>query len=61
MSLEEHRNNITGLKEGMALAEYNMLREKALRDEKLIMSAPDGTVTEVPAKDEFFRLYGETV
>lgn len=59
MSAEEYRKNISDLKEGMALAEYNMLREKALRNETLIISDGRGGTLEVSARDHFERLYGE--
>lgn len=59
MSAEEYRKNISELKEGMALAEYNMLREKAMRNETLIISDGHGGTTEVSARAHFERLYGE--
>lgn len=59
MSAEEYRKNISDLKEGMALAEYNMLREKAMRNETLIISDGHGGTTEVSAREHFERLYGE--
>lgn len=58
MAIEEHKQNITDLKEGMVLAEFNMLREKAMRGELLIMSDEDGTIHEVPAREHFIALYG---
>lgn len=43
----------------MALAEYNMLREKAIRGEMLIVSDPEGHILEVPAREQFLKMYGE--
>jgi len=45
--------------DGMALAEYNMLLEKAKRNEMLIMSDEQGNPYEVPAREHFKKLYGE--
>ena len=59
MSVEKYRQNISELKEGMALAEYNMLREKAMRNETLIQSDGQGGTVEVSARDLFEKLYCE--
>ena len=59
MSVEKYRQNISELKEGMALAEYNMLREKAMRNETLIQSDGQGGTVEVSAHELFEKLYGE--
>ena len=59
MSVEKYRQNISELKEGMALAEYNMLREKAMRNETLIQSDGQGGTVEVSARELFEKLYGE--
>ena len=58
MSVEKYRQNISELKEGMALAEYNMLREKAMRNETLIQSDGQGGTVEVSARELFEKLYG---
>ena len=58
MSVEKYRQNISELKEGMALAEYNMLREKAMRNETLIQSDGQGGTVEVSARELFEELYG---
>ena len=47
MSVEKYRQNISELKEGMALAEYNMLREKAMRNETMIQYDGQGGTVEV--------------
>ena len=59
MSVEKYRQNISELKEGMALAEYNMLREKAMRNETLIQSDGQGGTVEVSARELFEKLCGE--
>ena len=59
MSVEKYRQNISELKEGMALAEYNMLREKAMRNETLIQSDGQGGTVEVSARELFEKLYVE--
>ena len=59
MSVEKYRQNISELKEGMALAEYNMLREKAMRNETLIQSDGQGGTVEVSARELFEKLYDE--
>lgn len=61
MSAQEFDNHINDLKEGMALAEYNMLLEKAKRGEKLVMAGPDGAIIEVSARDHFIRMYGHDI
>lgn len=58
-AVEEYRSNVSDIKEGMALAEYNMLREKAMRNEILVQSDEAGNIVEVPARDWFRKLYGE--
>ncbi len=58
-AVEQYRNNISDIKEGMALAEYNMLREKAMRNEILVQSDENGKIVEVPAREWFRKLYGE--
>lgn len=56
---EQFDSSISSLKEGMALAEYNALREKALRGDVLVMSDPEGKPYEVPAIEHFRKLYGK--
>lgn len=58
-AVEEYRQNVNDLKEGMALAEYNMLKEKAKRNEMLIQSDGNGGTVEVPARELFRQLYNE--
>lgn len=46
---------------GLELAEYRMLREKALKNEILIQSDDDGNVIKVPAREVFTKLYNEPI
>ena len=48
-TVEQYRSNVSDIKEGMALAEYNML----------LQSDEAGNIVEVPARDWFRKLYGE--
>ncbi|MCQ2229568.1 MAG: hypothetical protein MJZ13_07470 [Bacteroidales bacterium] len=45
----------------LKVAEYRMLREKAMKNEILIQNDQEGNVIEVPAREVFVRLYNEPV
>ena len=49
------------LMQGLELAEYRLLREKALQDKTIIQSNDNGGYIEVPAKLVFEQLYHEIV
>lgn len=49
------------IEKGLELAEYRMLREKAMRNEILIQSDIDGKVIKVSAREVFTKLYNEAV
>ena len=44
---------------GLEKAEYLMIREKALRNQSLILAAPDGQLRDVPARQLLWENYGE--
>lgn len=49
------------MRKGLELAEYRMLREKAMRNQSVIQGDGKGGVREVSARDIFTRLYNEPV
>lgn len=52
----EFRNKLIS---GLELAEYRMLRDKAIRNLTVINSDGNGGVKEVSARELFMRLYNE--
>ena len=46
---------------GLQLAEYRMLREKAMRNQNVVIGDDNGTIRTVSARDTFVRLYNEPV
>ncbi len=46
---------------GLELAEYRMLRDKAMRNQVVISSDGNGGVCEVSARELFTQLYNEPV
>lgn len=46
---------------GLEIAEYRMIREKAMKNETLVQNDKDGNVIEVSAREVFVRLYNEAV
>ncbi len=49
------------IEKGLELAEYRMLREKAMKNEVLIQADEKGNVIRVPAREVFVKLYNEPV
>ncbi|MGM9810727.1 MAG: hypothetical protein ACI30J_07670 [Paludibacteraceae bacterium] len=49
------------LMQGLELAEYRLLKEKALQNKTIIQSNDKGGYIEVPARVVFEQLYHETV
>ena len=49
------------VEKGLELAEYRMLREKAMKNEVLIQADEKGNVIRVPAREVFVKLYNEPV
>lgn len=47
--------------EGLAMAEYNTLRMKAMRNEMVLKDDADGNIVRVPAREVFVQLYHEAV
>lgn len=54
----EFRNKLI---KGLELAEYRMLRDKAMRNQTIINSDGQGGVKEVPARELFVQMYNEPV
>lgn len=46
---------------GLKLAEYRMLRDKAMRNLSVINRDEEGKVREIPARELFTKLYNELV
>lgn len=46
---------------GLQLAEYRMLREKAMRNQNVVIGDNNGAIRTVSARDTFVRLYNEPV
>lgn len=57
---EMHKFNEELIK-GLELAEYRMLRDKAMRNQTIINSDGNGGVREVSARELFVKLYNEPV
>ena len=57
---EIHKFNEELIK-GLELAEYRMLRDKAMRNQTIINSDGHGGVKEIPARELFMQLYNEPV
>ena len=47
--------------QGLQLAEYRMLREKAMRNQSIVIGDENGVLTTVSARETFVRLYNEPV
>ena len=45
----------------LAVAEYETLKRKAMRNEMVVHSTEDGEIYEEPAREVFVRLYHEPV
>lgn len=61
MSYEERKELTDKLIRGLELAEYRMLRDKAMHNLTVINSDGNGNVVEVPACELFTRIYNEPV
>lgn len=46
---------------GLELAEYRMLRDKAMRNQIVINGDGKGGIVEIPARELFTKLYNEPV
>ena len=61
MSTTEKKQDQADLLHGLELAEYRMLRDKAMRNETLIQGDGKGGWVEVSARELFVKLYNEPV
>ena len=61
MTAEEKRKYQADLLRGLELAEYRMLRDKAMRNETIIQGDDEKGWREVSAREVFVKLYGEPV
>lgn len=61
MSRDELQKIDQELNRGLELAEYQMLRDKAMRNQNVIQSDGNGGVREVSARSVFQQLYNEAV
>lgn len=61
MSSSEKQQYQKDLLRGLELAEYRMLREKAMHNETIIQGDGKGGWREVSARELFVRLYNEPV
>jgi len=61
MSKDELQKIDQELTRGLELAEYKMLRDKAMRNQNIVQSDGNGGVREVPARVVFQQLYHEPV
>jgi hypothetical protein len=61
MSTNEKKQYQEDLLRGLELAEYRMLRDKAMRNETLIQGDDVNGWREVSARELFVELYGEPV
>lgn len=59
MSEDERKKLSEKLHFGLALAERRMLEEKALRNDCIIQSLPNGKIISVSARVMLRKLYGE--
>jgi hypothetical protein len=61
MSSSEKKQYMQDLVRGLELAEYRMLREKAMRNETIIQGDGKGGWREVSAREVFVKIYNEPV
>lgn len=61
MSKSEVEKKTREFTRGLELAEYRMLRDKAMRNQIVINSDGNGGLREVPARELFVKLYNEPV
>lgn len=61
MSSEERKEFRDLIIQGLQLAEYKMIKEKALRNQVVISCDKDGNVVEIPATELLQQIYHETV
>jgi len=61
MSNDEKTKFRDQLIKGLELAEYRMLKEKAMHNQIIIQSDGNGGVKEIPARELFVRIYNEQV
>ena len=61
MSNSEKKQYMQDLVRGLELAEYRMLRDKAMRNETIIQSDGIGGWREVSARELFVKIYNEPV
>lgn len=61
MSQSEMQKYNEELIRGLELAEYRMLRDKAMRNQIVITNFEDSGLREIPARELFVKLYNEPV
>ncbi|MCQ2216684.1 MAG: hypothetical protein MJZ31_12315 [Bacteroidales bacterium] len=61
MSEEQFNEEINKLKKALEIAEYEMLRSKAMKNETIIQSDNNNGYREVSAREVFTQLYNEPV
>lgn len=61
MSKEEKIKYQEELARGLELAEYRMLRDKAMRNQTIVHADEKGNIVETPAREIFVKLYNEPV
>ena len=61
MSTSEKKQYQEDLIRGLELAEYRMLRDKAMHNETIIQGDDENGWREVSAREVFVKLYGEPV
>lgn len=61
MSKDEKKQSLQELIKGLELAEYRMLREKAIRNQTVIQGDEKNGWREVSARELFVKLYNQPV
>lgn len=61
MSEEQYKEAVEKLKKALEIAEYEMLRSKAMKNETIIQSDNNNGYREVSAREIFTQLYNEPV
>lgn len=61
MSKDEKKQSLQELIKGLELAEYRMLREKAMRNQTVIQGDEQNGWREVSARELFVKLYNQPV
>ena len=61
MSKDERKQSLQELIKGLELAEYRMLREKAIRNQTVIQGDEQNGWREVSARELFVKLYNQPV